>query len=176
MAVFGERGYTAATLDQIADAAGFSKGVVYSQFSSKADLFLHVLDRRIAERAAENQAAVERIDGDDLDAIVGELQRLMSRSDPAWRLAVTEFRIAAARDPALRARYEASHRRTVDRLASVLDQIYAKTRRVAPVPTGHLAATILALDVGIVVEDATTGSPLPAESLDVVLRRIVFGP
>ncbi|HMI27319.1 MAG TPA: helix-turn-helix domain-containing protein, partial [Streptosporangiaceae bacterium] len=34
--VFLERGYYAATLDQIADEAGFSKGAVYSRFASKA--------------------------------------------------------------------------------------------------------------------------------------------
>src|SRR5580693_4443956 len=49
--VFLARGYHAATLEQIADEAGFSKGVVYSRFASKADLFLALLEDRIAERA-----------------------------------------------------------------------------------------------------------------------------
>src|SRR6185295_9164397 len=38
--VFLERGYAGATLDAIAEEAGFSKGVVYSRFGGKADLFL----------------------------------------------------------------------------------------------------------------------------------------
>ena len=173
-AVFRERGYAAATLDQIAEAAGFSKGAVYSQFDSKADLFLHVLDRRIETRAAENQAAVDA-GTDDPDTIVRELQRLMSRSDPRWRLAVTEFRIAASRDPELRARYDAVHRRTVARLAAVFDQIYERTGYEPPVPTEHLAVTVLALDVGTVLEDASTTSPVPADSLDLLMRRMVFG-
>ena len=54
--VFLARGYHAATLEQIADEAGFSKGVVYSRFASKADLFLALLEDRIAERAAQNAA------------------------------------------------------------------------------------------------------------------------
>ena len=45
--VFLERGYYAATLDQIADEAGFSKGAVYSRFASKADMFLALLEDRI---------------------------------------------------------------------------------------------------------------------------------
>ena len=52
--VFLERGYHGATLEQIAAEAGFTKGVVYSQFDSKADLFLALLELRIAERALEN--------------------------------------------------------------------------------------------------------------------------
>src|SRR5580704_16177584 len=47
--VFLARGYHAATLEQIADEAGFSKGVVYSRFASKADLFLALLEDRITE-------------------------------------------------------------------------------------------------------------------------------
>jgi AcrR family transcriptional regulator len=45
--VFLARGYYAATLEQIADEAGFSKGVVYSRFASKADMFLALLEDRI---------------------------------------------------------------------------------------------------------------------------------
>ncbi|HKD99226.1 MAG TPA: TetR family transcriptional regulator, partial [Micromonosporaceae bacterium] len=45
-----ERGYNAATLDGIALAAGVTKGAVYSNFSSKADLFLAVLDARSRRR------------------------------------------------------------------------------------------------------------------------------
>ena len=56
--VFLERGYYAATLDQIADEAGFSKGAVYSRFASKADMFLALLEDRIAERAAHAEHTV----------------------------------------------------------------------------------------------------------------------
>jgi AcrR family transcriptional regulator len=49
-------GYHVATLHQIADAAGFSKGVVYSQFLVKADLFLGRLEARIEEGTAARRA------------------------------------------------------------------------------------------------------------------------
>src|SRR5687767_9040136 len=52
--VFIARGYAGATLEAIAEEAGFSKGVVYSQFAGKPDLFLSLLEHRIDERAATN--------------------------------------------------------------------------------------------------------------------------
>ena len=61
--VFLARGYHGSTLDAIASEAGFSKGVVYSQFESKSDLFLALLDERIAERAAENERVVREAGG-----------------------------------------------------------------------------------------------------------------
>ena len=61
--VFLDRGYYAATLEQIADEAGFSKGVVYSRFASKADMFLALLEDRIEERAAANADLARRLAG-----------------------------------------------------------------------------------------------------------------
>jgi AcrR family transcriptional regulator len=53
--VFLAKGYAGSSLEAIAEEAGFSKGVVYSQFDSKADLFLALLERRISERAQQNE-------------------------------------------------------------------------------------------------------------------------
>ena len=55
--VFLDRGYGGATVDAIAEEAGFSKGVVYSQFGSKADMFMALLEQRITERGAQNERA-----------------------------------------------------------------------------------------------------------------------
>ncbi|MGH2720306.1 MAG: TetR/AcrR family transcriptional regulator, partial [Actinomycetota bacterium] len=45
--VFAERGFTAASVEEIAGLAGFSRGAFYSNFASKDDLFLAVLDAYI---------------------------------------------------------------------------------------------------------------------------------
>ena len=43
--LFGERGYDATRLDEIAAAAGVTKPIVYRHFDSKRDLYLALLDR-----------------------------------------------------------------------------------------------------------------------------------
>src|SRR4029078_9809772 len=58
-AVVREVGYARASIDAIAEAAGFTKGAVYSHFSSKADLFLSLLEDRIDERRHRQQEAIE---------------------------------------------------------------------------------------------------------------------
>jgi hypothetical protein len=90
-------------------------------------------------------------------------------------LAVTEFRIAAARDPELRRRYDESHRHTVERLAALFEVIFERTGHAPAVPVEHLAATMLALDVGVELEGVSTLRPIPAESLALLMRRLVFG-
>lgn len=56
--VFAERGFSAASLDQVAAAAGFTKGAVYSSFGSKDELFLALMDAEVARRVEEVEAAL----------------------------------------------------------------------------------------------------------------------
>src|SRR5580658_10966151 len=111
--VFLERGYHGASVDQIAEAAGFSTGVVYSQFGGKADLFLALLEARIAERAADNMRAVEGLTGDKGIARLLEHAASVDRAEPEWGLLVVEFRVHAVRDPGLAVRFADAHQRTL---------------------------------------------------------------
>lgn len=174
--VFRTRGYAAATLQEIAESAGFSKGLVCSQFASKGDLFLAVLEQRIDERARENDAVLDEWDGVDPREVGARLNEAMSRSEPGWRLAVIEFRLAAARDAELRARYEAVHRVTIARLAALLDALFARAGTVPPAPAEQLAVLLLAIDNGLLLADATSADPLPPDALSALLQRLLFDP
>jgi AcrR family transcriptional regulator len=111
-AVFVARGYHATTLDQIAEQAGFTKGAVFSRFASKAELFFELYDARITERVAAIQALPRARGVKTTEAMVRQwLARL--RGDEAWSLLVLEFRLEAARDPALLARYRTLYERLV---------------------------------------------------------------
>jgi AcrR family transcriptional regulator len=168
--VFLARGYQGATLEQIADEAGFSKGVVYSQFDSKADLFLALLETRISERAAENAELAQSLagDGGGLPALVEHLAR-GDQATPGWALLVIEFRVHAARDPVLARRYAVAHARTVEALADVLVTVGAYGGHAPEGAPSRLAELALALSVGATLEQAARpdalGGPLPAARL-----------
>jgi AcrR family transcriptional regulator len=169
--VFLARGYYAATLEQIADEAGFSKGVVYSRFASKADLFLALLADRIAERAAQNAALAGELAGSGDFAALLDLAQRAEQTAPGWRLLVTEFRIHAARDAGLNRRYAALHARTVEGIAAALVLIGERGAEGLPAPPRQLAELILAIETGLALElqadpDALGGPRLP------VLRRL----
>jgi AcrR family transcriptional regulator len=122
--VFLENGFHAATLEQIALAAGVTKGAVYSNFDSKADLFLAVSRARMEQRMA-GYARV-RATATELDVLVREFVRIMMRHDPdgRWASVVAEaWAVAAADERFRRALIEQSARgntfimRAVDDLA-----------------------------------------------------------
>ena len=61
--VFIERGFHGASLDEIAERAGYSKGAVYSNFTGKDDLFLAVLESVYADiRQAEQALHLDEIE------------------------------------------------------------------------------------------------------------------
>jgi AcrR family transcriptional regulator len=169
--VFLARGYYAATLEQIADEAGFSKGVVYSRFASKADMFLALLEDRIEERAAQNARAAKELAGSgDFDALL-DLAQQAERAAPGWRLLVTEFRIHAARDPELNRRYAALHARAVEGIARALVSISEGIGATLPSPPRQLAELVLAIEAGLALEQSANPDALGGPDLP-VLRRL----
>ena len=169
--VFLARGYHAATLELIADEAGFSKGVVYSRFTSKADMFLALLTDRIAERAAQNASAAGQL-VDSGPAALLELAWRAERDSPGWRLLVTEFRVHAARDPELSRRYALAHARTVDGIARALASIAERNGHALAVPARQLAEVLLAIETGLALEQLADPGAVSLLQLPPVLSEL----
>jgi len=120
--VFAERGFHGATLDEVAQVAGFTKGAVYSNFKNKDDLFLALFkadyDREMARIMAtlENSVvpAVDRLS--DFVTLIQE----ESRRAPNSALLYLEFWLYAARNPEARARLADIDDEAVHSLAELL--------------------------------------------------------
>jgi AcrR family transcriptional regulator len=174
--VFLDRGYGGATVDAIAEEAGFSKGVVYSQFGSKADMFMALLERRITDRAAQNERVAA---GMSVAEGVQELIQLATRdavSEPGWAQLLVEFRAHAARDPELNRRYADAHRRTVAELAGVLGRLHDRAGASPPVPPQSMAEFVLAVGTGITLEQAVNPAALPTDHGISLMVRALHGP
>jgi AcrR family transcriptional regulator len=152
--VFLARGYHAASLDEIADEAGFSRGVVQSQFGNKADLFLALLEERITERTAQNARVTERLSGSDGLAALAAHATGRNEAELNWGLLLIEFRAHAARDPALSERYAAAHARTLQGIADVITALYQRAGQPPPLPPRQMAQLILTITAGSRLEQA----------------------
>ena len=171
--VFLARGYERATLDAIADEAGFSKGVVYSQFAGKGDLFLALLEQRIAERAAQNEAIAKRYKGAEGFAAIVRAGREDGDEGRGWQLLLLEFRLHAARDRELNRRYAEAHQRTIAGVAATLEQILGDTSAGLVESPRHLAALVLAFEPGLLLERASDPRNLPQAVAERALARLI---
>ncbi len=75
--VFGERGYSGATTDQVAHAAGISQPYVVRMFGTKENLFLEVLDRALNKLITAFRAVIAESRTADADADAADI--LMQR-------------------------------------------------------------------------------------------------
>jgi AcrR family transcriptional regulator len=169
--VFRDLGYAGASLDAIAEAAGFSKGAVYSHFASKADLFLSLLESRIEERAQMQRSVAQTVGRTPLDFV--QQMFAASRADPQWRLAVLEFRVVAARDPELRARYARAHRKTIAGIVESLQAMFDTLGTEPDLPIETLALSGLIFDIGLFLEELAADEPLPDEQLAAVISQVL---
>lgn len=145
--LFLEHGFFATSLDKVAEAAGYSKGAVYSNFANKHELCLAVLDRIHAQQVL----ALGREFGDasTVEEGLGALERWAERhiGNRAWTVLEVEFGTVARHDEALRA--ELAHRRrgVRDAIATLIETLAAAFG--VRVRLGPEAAANLVLGAGI---------------------------
>jgi AcrR family transcriptional regulator len=173
--VFLDRGYGGATVDAIAEEAGFSKGVVYSQFGSKADMFMALLEQRITARAAQNERIAA---GKSTAEAARELLLAANRdvvSEQGWAQLLVEFRTVAARDPVLNRRYADAHRRTVTHLTALLARLQERDGTSPAVPPQSMAEFVLAMGTGLTLERAANPAALPEDHAMAMMLRALDG-
>lgn len=95
--VFIERGFHGASIDAIAQLAGYTKGAVYANFANKDELFLAIIDRRINEGASSLETT------DDL-AHAGNLpddeerRKIYKQFEARWAIMAFEMILYAVRE------------------------------------------------------------------------------
>ncbi len=78
-AVFSEKGYSSARVDEVAKRAGISKGLMYLYFKTKEELFKAVIKSVVIRRVDALRVAVEETDLSSEDFIRGPLLDFMKR-------------------------------------------------------------------------------------------------
>jgi AcrR family transcriptional regulator len=96
--VFAKEGYEGASIDKIAHTAGFSKGAFYSNFDSKEEYFLELLELHAGQDVPEIAALLEGVT--DPDEIVEKMAAwsVYRASNPVWGVLALEVLRRAKRD------------------------------------------------------------------------------
>jgi AcrR family transcriptional regulator len=148
---------------------------VYSRFRSKADLFLALLAERIAERIAEMEAAAASVGIGDLPGVLSGQWDEKLRRDEQWSLLLIEFRLHAARVPAVNRRYAALHARLRGTMAGLIQAHADATGDVLPIPAEDVARASLCLGTGAVLERCADGAAFPPHLTETATRAMVDG-
>lgn len=154
--VFARRGYNGASVEEIAEEAGYSHGAVYSNFEGKADLFLAVFEDYMAERVrelAETQVALP--EDAPLEARARALaDQWMDRlaRDRESVLLHMEFIAHGDRDPELARRFGTRSAAMREAVARYIAQYQEEEGVELPVSADDLAMVLRALGIGLAIE------------------------
>jgi AcrR family transcriptional regulator len=142
--VFARRGFYGASLDEIAETAGFTRGAIYKNFEDKEGLFLATLEHHNQRSLA---AFSEWFDENPPEPtgltqvpLAAAFRQILAR-DPDWFAMDLEGRLYALRNPEFRERYVASARdmtKAVARFIEDLARSHSFKWKVPPLRLAHL--------------------------------------
>jgi AcrR family transcriptional regulator len=163
--VFARRGFHAATVEEIAEEAGYSHGAVYSNFAGKEDLFLAVYEQRVASRVREVAGIIAdtSIPMPERGRAAGDQWMERFASDVDGFLLNLEFGTYAVRNADLRREYGARVAAMRIALARFLEQDAAAGNIALPMPAEKLALVIRALGLGLAFEKLSDPEGVPDE-------------
>lgn len=167
--VFAGYGFHDASVEEIANAAGVSKGAVYYSFPSKDELFTALMEQRIdawidAMNSTPDNAS---LNGQASHAVSGFFAQL--DADPSWTPLLLEFLAYSARDE--RARELMRERFFVALNAAVAATAAQRTSAAGlrDVPVDEFAAGVTALACGLGIERLFT----PDRQVDDVMTGVL---
>ncbi|GAB3057603.1 TetR/AcrR family transcriptional regulator [Intrasporangium mesophilum] len=175
--VFAERGFHGASVEDICDRAGFTRGAFYSNFSSKDDLVVELSTRqsealveRVREASSRESASAQDVLRDVFAAISGDGQ-----SRDQWFVLTTEFTLHAIRDAAARRSWAAQQRRIRDELVAVVDEAVARQGITLPMPTQIFVRAAVSLVHGSITQRLIEPRSLAAGELERTVLPVLLG-
>ncbi|KUI29048.1 TetR/AcrR family transcriptional regulator [Mycobacterium sp. GA-2829] len=174
--VFARKGLTGAALEEIADAAGFTRGAIYSQFGAKEKLFLAVVDRqrqRFLDGFAEVMMSFHNLDDVNLDELAQRWRQLSSGTDRA--ALGYELTLYLLRNPDARERVTAQRLETIRALGEFISRNVARIGGTLTMEPETLARIVLAANDGITLESHLDGEDLYRPYLELVMSSVRTG-
>lgn len=168
--VFARRGYEGASLDEIAEAAGFTRGAIYKNFGGKEQLFFCVIDY-LNEQTIDAFRAIAPDSADTKEWDISKLAEL-------WRASVADFDelfvisreydLFVLRNPDARPRAIEHHEKSRSLVASFIEEVALRSGMTLRLPAATLAAVILASADGLTYSLRVDGEDLFAPFLEIL--------
>jgi AcrR family transcriptional regulator len=176
-AVFAERGFRGASVEEIARRAGFSKGALYWHFESKDDLFFALLEQRVDRPVREAIALLESAPPErDMSVEASRVFVELLTRERELLLLDQEYWALAARDARLRVRYA---RREAELRAALSRALAARVehlgRPVDDTPVEEIATTFLALAKGLALAKLVDADAVPDHLLGETFALVYAG-
>lgn len=176
--VFLRRGLQGSSVEEIAAEAGFTRGAFYSNFKSKDELFVELLQDRVYRQYAAMAEQAQEQPGTPRERLRWGIERvrdLQKEEGGSWLFRLwLECLTQAARDPEFRKLAATFWSGNRGLLAEQTKETFNEVGRKPPLPTEQIATAMIALDVGLAVQHLVDPEEAPLD-LYVPLFDLLFG-
>ena len=187
VAAFADKGVLAASVEEICERAGFTRGAFYSNFDSKDDLCVAVLTRKGEEVAAAATEAIALVPvapvaWETIDQVIRHAIDVFQAGhavDPQWLMARSELRLYALRNPSIRAALTRAERQLDDLLAGAIMDALGRQGATLAIPVDRLLLLLDGYYEALNVEeilDGTGESPARSDDLADLFRVLIIVP
>ena len=173
--VFCRTGLEGASVDEVAQTAGYTKGAFYANFKSKEELFLVMLDERFARELQRIDAALAGSGEPHTEARAAAADFIHFAGDEDWPRLYFQFVAHAARDEEFRqelaTRQQAMREKLADTFARWKQGLDQDNQ--PPLPMEEVAAMIYCMDDGFLVDrmiEPGLSEELYARMIEIFLR------
>jgi AcrR family transcriptional regulator len=180
--LFARRGFAGASLDEIAEGAGLTRGALYYNFpEGKDDLFMALLEERAKERVdliwdkftnegePRGEAVLSRA-----RAAAHEWQANLPATRE-WRMIFFEFALHAARERRFASKFAKRETELRRGLVQLIEDMTGDLDADLPLSADALAMAIIALGNGLALEDLAAPGSLPDDILADVIGLMLMG-
>jgi AcrR family transcriptional regulator len=167
--IFAGEGFEAARLEDIAAAAGYTRGAFYANFESKEDIFFALLEHWVSGRIEQIHSLLRRHEtpAKRFRALRDHYAQLAK--DRGLALIALEFKLFAIRHPEAQARLRARQRKLRACGGDILQRVMKDLGRTIPVSCTVAATGLGALSNALLLEHLVDPKALPYADTRVLL-------
>jgi AcrR family transcriptional regulator len=163
--VFADKGFHGASVEEIAERAGFSRGAFYSNFEDKVELFLALLDDR-DQRQFEEVGEILRTSEAPTQFLESLRARMRDRTERrTWYMLSLEFLLYAMRNPEVLPKLAAREQVEIDAYAIAVAALHEDMGMVLPAPATQLGLIVRSLERGMMAHEYIEPDAVPGEEL-----------
>lgn len=176
--VFLRSGLQGSSVEEIAAEAGYTRGAFYSNFESKDELFIELLQDRVYRRYAQMAEEAQEQPGTPRERLrwgIERMREMYEEDEGTWLFRLwLECLTQAARDDDFRklaATFWSGNRAL---MAEEAKANFREVGRKPPLPLDQIGTAMIALDVGLIVQHMVDPDAVPLD-VYVPLYDLLFG-
>jgi AcrR family transcriptional regulator len=172
--VFARQGIARTSLSEIAAEAGLTKGAVYSNFASKDELLLAIMESHLIERMRDATAVFDgELSTPDAVRVAGARLLAAVVADAAWHQLLLEYWTLALHDETVMTKLAQRRREVRATVARAIATAADAQGVTLPITPEELAVTLMALSNGYAVERSIDEAAVPPNLFEKVLTLLV---